>query len=284
MSFLEEPLEDFSVTFRLPEFNPQPVRNFVSEAIDASLGQFDIEPTQEEYNILATALANKDGQTYADTINSIREDRKMPFNLGGFLTNAAGILTGQGILVGPQAQVQDMRVTSRPPATVPTYSLPTAPQFENILRGTNFPGTVGFGSTNTGVGGSPLPSTDFFDFGDPGVPSGGTAAQKRTFLLKIASANVGSRVTARDVVQMAKKVGIAKTQQLLGLEEQAVCFIIVNVPKRRRRGITARDISRTKAFANRLASANAAVRSIKGPTTTRRRPAATRSSTITTVK
>jgi hypothetical protein len=281
--------EDFARVFTTPrhrvDFNDDPLPSGIGGLINATLDDLDLNPTHAEYSQLYQAVISRDGYTYADLINGLKEKKNMPFNLGNFLTNAAGIATGQGILVGPQGPIA--RPAPVTPSVVPTYQMAGMGQgtFENAVRGSNLPGTGGFYASDAmGGQGADTPSTDFFDFGAPGIPTGGTAAQRRSFLLRIASQNVGSRVSARDVVQMAHKIGLQKTQQILGLEEQAVCFILVNVPKRRRRGITARDISRTRAFASRLATANAAVRSIKGPSATRRRAPATRSSTITTVK
>jgi len=65
-------------------------------------------------------------------------------------------------------------------------------------------------------------------------------------LLGRASAAIGKRMSARSVVALIKSLGLTAAAVALGLTVEEAAQIFASAPKRRRRGITARDISTTK--------------------------------------
>lgn len=80
-------------------------------------------------------------------------------------------------------------------------------------------------------------------FGIPAVPivRGLIAA-----LLARASAAIGKRMSGRSVVALIKSLGLPAAAVALGLTIEEAAQIFAAAPRRRRRGITARDISTTK--------------------------------------
>ena len=73
-------------------------------------------------------------------------------------------------------------------------------------------------------------------------------------LLARAGATLGRRVSHRTVRDLVKQVGIAAAAAALGLTAVEIAQILAAEPKRRRRGITARDITTTKRVLRRTAS------------------------------
>ena len=65
-------------------------------------------------------------------------------------------------------------------------------------------------------------------------------------LLGRATATIGKRMSARSVVALIKSLGLTAAAVALGLTIEEAARIFASAPKRRRRGITARDISTTK--------------------------------------
>jgi len=80
-------------------------------------------------------------------------------------------------------------------------------------------------------------------FGVPAVP---IARGLIGTLLGRATAAVGKRMSARSVVALIKSLGLTAAAAALGLSLEEAAQIFAAAPKRRRRGITARDISTTK--------------------------------------
>lgn len=65
-------------------------------------------------------------------------------------------------------------------------------------------------------------------------------------LLGRASAAIGKRMSAKSVVALVKSLGLTAAAVALGLSVEETAQIFAAAPKRRRRGISARDISTTK--------------------------------------
>ena len=80
-------------------------------------------------------------------------------------------------------------------------------------------------------------------FGVPAIP---IARGLIGTLLGRATAAVGKRMSARSVVALIKSLGLTAAAAALGLSIEEAAQIFAAAPKRRRRGITARDISTTK--------------------------------------
>lgn len=65
-------------------------------------------------------------------------------------------------------------------------------------------------------------------------------------LLGRASAAIGKRMTRQSVVSLINALGLTAAAAALGLSIEEAAQIFASTPKRRRRGITARDIRTTK--------------------------------------
>lgn len=202
----------------------------------------------------------------------------MAFNLGGFLNNAGRVLTGQpmqfpgnqGGFVGPVAP------TAVAPVPLASSFLPA------VVRGAGR--VVGRGRLSRGartardvviggVAGEIIGSgVDRAMSGGNGQVNGGvmTTAQKRSEILEWAAIYVGlKRVRARDLQKMAQLVGWDYTADYYGLSALEVGFVVANMPKRRRRGITAADVRRVRSTARKFDTLKRSLTGIGG--TTRRR-------------
>jgi len=206
----------------------------------------------------------------------------MAFNLGGFLNNAGRVLTGQplqfpsqGPFVGPVA----VAPTSVAPVPLATGFLPAVVGAgraatrvlgrRGISRGARTARDVVIG----GVAGEIIGSgVDRAVSGGNGQVNGGvmTTAQKRSEILEWAAIYVGlKRVRARDLQKMAQLVGWDYTADYYGLSALEVGFVVANMPKRRRRGITAADVRRVRSTARKFDTLKRSLTGIGG--TTRRR-------------
>jgi len=187
----------------------------------------------------------------------------MPFNIGGFINNAARALTGQpmqfpsqGPFVGP--------VAVAPTATAP---VPLAMGFLPAIGRVIGRGVIGRGKTVRdiavgAVAGEVIGSA--FSGNGGGVM---TTAQARSGILAEAAANRGlRRVQARDLRKMAQLVGWQDTADYYGLSTLDVGFVVANMPKRRRRGITAADVRRVRSTARKFDTLKKSLSGIGGST------------------
>jgi len=130
----------------------------------------------------------------------------MAFSIGGLLGGIASVLPGISSIIGA------FRKPSRPRA--PSQAGPTVrQQFQRAA------------------------------FGVPAIP---IARGLIATLLGRAGATIGKRMSARSVVALIKSLGLTAAAAALGLSIEEAAQIFAAAPKRRRRGITARDISTTK--------------------------------------
>ena len=213
----------------------------------------------------------------------------MPFNLGGFLLNAGRALSGQPIQFpgGAQGPSPMPGTTTFPTATVPV------PLTAGFVSG--IPAVVGAaGRALGGVAGrifgrgaSPAVRTardvavgavagEIIGSGVQRVMSGGngqvsggvmTVAQKRSEILEWAAIYAGlKRVRARDLQKMAQLVGWEYTATYYGLTSLEVGFVVANMPKRRRRGITAADVRRVRSTARKFDTLKRSLSGIGGST------------------
>jgi len=101
----------------------------------------------------------------------------------------------------------------------------------------------------------------------PGVLVGGSAVLTMARgvvgfiagLLARASATLGKRITRAGVLSLSREVGLVTAATALGLTAVEVAQIIASKPRRRRRGITASQISTTKATLRRIQSLDRAI-------------------------
>lgn len=78
-------------------------------------------------------------------------------------------------------------------------------------------------------------------------------------LLARASATIGKRITRAGVLSLSREVGLVAAATALGLTAVEVAQIIATKPRRRRRGITASQISTTKSTLRRIQSLDRAI-------------------------
>jgi len=186
----------------------------------------------------------------------------MGFEIGRFLGKVAGPILG-GILGGPLGAVVGAGITAgfAQPAPIPGRQLPAAATpirgaptgtavvpvpgaVTQVLQlggnGRGF-GTAGFGVQRRRVGfvrGAARAVAPFF--------GAGFAAGALTEILLEARANTGQRVTKNKIIDAAKHCGIELAADTFGISESDVCKVIVAGRTRRRRGISAADVRRTK--------------------------------------
>jgi len=206
----------------------------------------------------------------------------MAFNFGGFLNNAGRILTGQplqfpgtGPFVGPVATAP----TSVAPVPMGVGFLPAVVGAGRAAGRVIGRGRLSRGARTArdvvigGVAGEIIGSgVDRAMSGGNGQVNGGvmTTAQKRSEILEWAAIYVGlRRVRARDLQKMAQLVGWDYTADYYGLSALEVGFVVANMPKRRRRGITAADVRRVRSTARKFDTLKRSLTGIGG--TTRRR-------------
>jgi len=186
----------------------------------------------------------------------------MGFSIGSFLGKIAGPLIG-GIIGGPVGALIGGGVTAgfAQPATpigrqLAPVAAPIAPTtltsvvpvpggagatIVNLVGGQGLGGN-GFGVTRRRagfVGGAARAIAPFFA---SGVGTGLVISE----ILQRARANSGQRVTKNKIIDSAKHCGIGLTSETFGLSESDVCKVIVAGRSRRRRGISAADVRRTK--------------------------------------
>ncbi len=101
----------------------------------------------------------------------------------------------------------------------------------------------------------------------PGGPTGSMKTMtRRQFILATArAANPGA--TAKKIIRTARQCGIELAAATFGLDAMSVCFLIAETPTRRRRGISAADITRTRATIRKVNS----LKELCPPATRRRR-------------
>ena len=184
----------------------------------------------------------------------------MGFSIGSFLGAAApligsafgpiGAAIGAGIGAGfapvPQAQSvvgrQTQPVMFQPQQLASIVPVPFGGQRQFAAQPRNGFGTGGFGVQRRRVGfAGPVARLALPMFG-----AGVTAGAVISDILQRARENSGQRVTKNKIIDSARACGIELTADTFGLSESDVCKVIVAGRSRRRRGVSAADVRRTK--------------------------------------
>jgi len=172
-----------------------------------------------------------------------------PF-VGKALFGAPGAVLGTAVSAGlaptPRAapavvgrQVAPAPIVIQQPAT---SIVPVPFQTPGFVQPRNGFGTGDFGVTRRRVG-----LTGAVARGALGMFSGGVVAGSIiSDILNVARENTGQRVTKNKIIDAAKNCGIELAADTFGLSETEVCKVIVAGRARRRRGISAADVRRTK--------------------------------------
>jgi len=183
----------------------------------------------------------------------------MSFSIGGFLSALGSIAAPiiGGIVGGPAGFALGSAVSAGFGA--PSSSVgPTVLTLRGPPRGR--PVTTGGGGATT------LP-------GAGGVLSLALGAGRLiASLLARASATLGKRINRAGVLSLTREVGIVAAATALGLTAVEIAQIIASKPRRRRRGITAAQLTTTKATIRRMDSINRAIAQVCPPASRRRRP------------
>lgn len=144
----------------------------------------------------------------------------------------AGVVGRQ---VAPATQFQSNLSSIVPvPVSIPRFSGPS-------FRQARAPGISGGRGTRSLVGGVAQAGV-LTQFGRSVGVGGGPVSE----ILADARAFTGGPVTKNSIIAAAKVCGIDVTSDTFGITDQDVCLVIVAGRTRRRRGISAADIRRTK--------------------------------------
>jgi len=182
----------------------------------------------------------------------------MGFNIGRFIQSIAGPVIG-GLIGGPAGAAAGSAISAgfardtTQAATIGRATQPgpiSAAQSQPNFRQLGFqPTSIGptFASLarlpsvirdiGTGIGLSSLPTI----FG-----GGNGSGNQISVILAKARAATGGPVTRNKLIDSAKVCGLEITAQTFGLDVTEVCMVVVKGRTRRRRGVSAADIRRTK--------------------------------------
>jgi len=170
--------------------------------------------------------------------------------IGGLIGGPAGAIIGGGITAGftkPPAPFGRQLAPVAIPVAAPAMTSVVPTPSGGVSTVVNLGGGQGFAANGFGVqrrrvgfvGGAARAIAPFFA---SGVGTGLVISE----ILQRARENSGQRVTKNKIIDSAKHCGIELTADTFGLSESDVCKVIVAGRSRRRRGISAADVRRTK--------------------------------------
>jgi len=176
----------------------------------------------------------------------------MGFSITRFLTGLAGSAVSAIPIIGPLLTATASGFGSPRQTSFPTTTFParTSSQVGPTILGGGGPRTL------PGAGGV--------------LSLAMGAGRLIASLLARASATLGKRITRAGVLSLTREVGIVAAATALGLTAVEIAQIIASKPKRRRRGITAAQLTTTKATIRRMDSINRAIAQVCPPAARRR--------------
>ena len=165
--------------------------------------------------------------------------------LGGPAGAVLGTAIGAGFAPAPRAQAvvgrQTQPVMFEPTQLSSVVPVPFSAGPQRFAPPRQF-GTAGFGVQRRRAGfAGPIARLALPLFG-----AGVTAGAVISDILQRARENSGQRVTKNKIIDSARACGIELTADTFGLSESDVCKVIVAGRSRRRRGVSAADVRRTK--------------------------------------
>lgn len=189
----------------------------------------------------------------------------MGFNIGRFFTGALSGATTGGQIAGPIGAIGGGIVgglgaaLSDDPQVVQAATIGRATQ-PGPVTGSGVPGGIQFGGGGrflpssvapTALGGNIIRSlgrtgTALQLFGGPN----GNGKNPISIILAKARAATGGPVTRNRIIDAAKACGLETTASTFGIDLREVCLVVVKGRTRRRRGVSAADIRRTKRTIN----------------------------------
>jgi len=170
--------------------------------------------------------------------------------IGGLIGGPAGAVLGAGLTAGltrPSTPIGRQLAPVAAPIVGPTMTSVVPTAAGGVTQVVNLPGAQGFAANGFGVqrrrvgfvGGAARALAPFFG---GGIATGFVLSD----ILQRARENSGQRVTKNKIIDSAKFCGIELTASTFGISESDVCKVIVAGRSRRRRGISAADVRRTK--------------------------------------
>ena len=169
--------------------------------------------------------------------------------VGGALFGPAGAAVGAAVGAGFAPAPRAVSVVGRqtqPSMQFPAQTTSIVPVPVSVPRigfaGTRQPGTDGFGVQRRRVGLTGMVARGAVGMFGAGVAAGSIVSE----ILQRARENSGQRVTKNKIIDSARACGIELTADTFGLSESDVCKVIVAGRSRRRRGVSAADVRRTK--------------------------------------
>lgn len=182
----------------------------------------------------------------------------MGFNIGRFLKSIAAPVIG-GLIGGPAGAVVGAGITAgfgAETAAAATVGRATQPGPISAPTQRVFTGAIGGGATSIGPSFASLarlPSA-VRDIGIglgistvlPIFNGGNGGGNPISVILAKARAATGGPVTRNKIIEAAKACGLEVAANTFGLDVREICLVVVKGRTRRRRGVSAADIRRTK--------------------------------------
>lgn len=189
--------------------------------------------------------------------------------LGGFLGGLPGLILGRGIQAGLESPVGRQTAVSAPPArtvaatsVVPTTQRVSLQSLPTAVR-SGFLGPLGRAVGSAAVGALTFEAGQSF-FGN------GNGQTELSQILAQARAN-SPGATKKKIIAAARTCGIDLAADLFGLDAREICLVVVAGVGRRRRGVSAADIRRTKRTIRFAAGITRDLKQLSGPARARRK-------------
>jgi len=170
--------------------------------------------------------------------------------IGGFIGGPVGAVVGGGISQAfgsdaPEAAATAGRQTQPGPVSQPAL-IAGAPSGRFIQASSVVPVAASLAKLPSALGalGTGLGALSLFGGGSNG------SSNPISIILAKARAATGGPVTRNKIIDAAKVCGLEIAAQTFGLDVREVCMVVVKGRSRRRRGVSAADIRRTKRTIN----------------------------------
>lgn len=169
--------------------------------------------------------------------------------LGGLIGGPAGAIVGSGIssafASSPEAQATTGRQTQPGPVSAPAL-IAGAPAGRFIQASSIVPTPASLAKLPSALGalGAGLGVAQLFGGGGNG------SGNPISVILAKARAATGGPVTRNKIIDAAKVCGLETAASTFGIDVREVCLVVVKGRSRRRRGVSAADIRRTKRTIN----------------------------------
>ena len=166
--------------------------------------------------------------------------------IGGAIAGPAGFAVGAAVSAGLNEPAQAAAATRGRQTQVGPISAPTQRVFTGPVGG----GPTSIGPSFASLARLPTLARDVgigLGLGQlPSIFGGGNGQNPISVILAKARAATGGPVTRNKIIEASKACGLEVAAQTFGLDVREVCLVVVKGRTRRRRGVSAADIRRTK--------------------------------------